>query len=285
MAPKDPLKLTADQEAILKDFRNRVSDCLDEFERGEDQFLLAYLLNKKWKIDKAEKKLRGAIAWRREMHETLKDYVPPEVLACKKFAPYSLTPLLDKEGDPVYLIRTGCVDHKGIWKAAGKDNIFHFGFLEIEKNIAMIKEQAKAAGKKSIKASCIIDMDNFPMGAIKKPKYIHFAMELYNLAQKHFPTEENTSPFVKRIYIINNKPLYKAAIELAKSLTPDAAFQRVEIFGDKPEEWKPILLNIIPAEELPPHWGGSRPGPDEFCSDIICPGGKVPESMYLPKKK
>jgi len=279
MAPK----LTADQEAILKEFRTRVSDCLDEFE-ADDEFLLTYLLNKKFKIDKAEKKLRSAVAWRKEMNESLVGVEFPEVLTCRKYAPYGQIGV-DKEGDPVWLVRTGQADHKGIWKSAGKDNIFKFGFAEAERHIKEIKENAKAQGKTKLRGSCIIDMADFPIEAIRKPKYINFALEIFNLAKKYYPTEEDTTPFVKKIYIINNKPLYKNAIELAKTFTSDAIWRNIEIFSDNKEKWSAALLNDIPADQIPPHWGGTKKGSDEFCSDVVCPGGKVPESMYLPKKK
>jgi len=281
-----PTKTTPEQKAILEEFRTRISDLLDEFELRHDEVLLNYLIEKKFKIDKAEKLFRKAWAFRAEQNGLVKDFKAPEVLECRKYLPYGLAGV-DKEGDYVFIARTGCADHKGIWKSAGKDNLFKFGVQEGERLFALYKALAIKDGRKTFKASAIIDMEDFPVAAITKPKYISFAWEIFNMGKKFVPS--NTVPFVKAVYVINNKSSYKSAIELAKSLCqsfgPPGVFDLAQIYGENRDEWIKALLKDIPADQLPKHWGGTKAGIDEYCSDIICPGGKVPESMYIKKKK
>jgi len=268
--------LSAEKQSILKEFRTRVGELLDEQDRNDDDYLVHWLKRKNFNIQKAEKILRKALDWRRENLANLEKWDAPDVL--KKYIPYGLTGV-DNEGCPVYLLRVGNLDIKGVWKSAGKDAIFKYSLQEGEKQLADMKVQSAKQGHDVTRVSLIVDMDNFPIGCIKKPKYVSFALEMSKIAEEYYPNS-----YLKFVYIINNKPIYKAAIELAKSLAPEEVVAKWKIFSENEEKWKAALLQDIPSDQLPPYYGGTKKGSDEFCSDVICQGGKVPVELYLPKK-
>ena len=55
---------------------------------------------------------------------------------------------------------------------------------------------------------------------------------------------------------------------------------KIQIFGHDSAKWEKAIFELIPPDQIPKHWGGTREGNDEFCSSLICMGGTVP-SKYL----
>lgn len=53
-----------------------------------------------------------------------------------------------------------------------------------------------------------------------------------------------------------------------KNFLKEYTLSKIQIIKNDPNKWKPLLLNVIEADQLPKHWGGTMVDPD---GDARCP--------------
>lgn len=82
--------------------------------------------------------------------------------------------------------------------------------------------------------------------------------------QKSF--DENYPEVLRYAMIVNAPKVFSVIFNLLKPVIPKATLEKIDIFGPDPEKWKSIVREKFPTENIPPHWGGSLEGADEFCS-------------------
>jgi CRAL/TRIO domain len=74
-------------------------------------------------VDAAESMFRNMMAWRRRNHvdSILQDYTPPDEIV--QHFPGAILQGLDKDGDPIFLSRTGVTDGAGLVQKYGRDEM------------------------------------------------------------------------------------------------------------------------------------------------------------------
>ncbi len=78
--------------------------------------------------------------------------------------------------------------------------------------------------------------------------------------------DSNYPEILKYLMIINTPKVFSVIFNLFKPIMPKATLDKLEIFGPDREKWEAVVAEKFPTELIPPHWGGTLAGKDEFCS-------------------
>jgi len=79
--------------------------------------------------------------------------------------------------------------------------------------------------------------------------------------------QSNYPEVLKHSFVINAPKIFNALFNIVKPLLNSRTLAKVQIFNSDKPRWKEALLKLIPEEQIPPHWGGTMKGADEYCSD------------------
>jgi len=81
--------------------------------------------------------------------------------------------------------------------------------------------------------------------------------------------EANCPESIKSAMCINTASLFKLGFAIVKPFMSGKTVGKLEIYGTDKKKWIPVLRSRVPEEILPPHYGGTRAGRDEFCTDSV----------------
>lgn len=97
--------------------------------------------------------------------------------------------------------------------------------------------------------------------------------------------EANYPEILKMCYIINAPKMFSFAFSVAKRFLNEYTLSKIQIFKADPMKWKPAILKLVPADQIPAHFGGTLKDPDGNPKLVtkICQGGKIPKEMYVDK--
>lgn len=264
-------ELTSKQLLILKEFRNKVADVLQP--KHDDNYLVRWLIARKFCIEDAEQMLRKSLLWRKQFDiDNILSYDPPEFL--KYYWKFQLKSH-DREGNPVHYMRFGRFDLRGLFQAAKKSDMLKFFAKTIELIQKDCEEQTKKLGRYIGKLFVLIDMDGFSLHQfLYKP-----AFDL--LSQSLVLMDSNYPELLRRVMIINAPAAFSVGYTLIKPFLHERTVQKIQIYGRS--GWQNLLLSYIAPNELPVIFGGKKTDPngDPACPSEISPGGPIPKSFYL----
>jgi len=162
----DVSKLDERRANILAQFREAVKDChLPASSESSDVYLLRWLIAREFDLVKAEKMLRSSLEWRKlyRIDTLLEDFHPPEV-----FNAYFSTTFFgyDKLHHPLWVVRFGSVDVKGILLSAKKKDFLNYIFCFVERSVEYSRERQQRRHLPAsfmAQSTLIFDLENLSM--------------------------------------------------------------------------------------------------------------------------
>ncbi|UJR31469.1 hypothetical protein I4U23_018958 [Adineta vaga] len=134
-----------------------------------DSHLLRFLRARYFDIEKARESICHSLAWRKKnsIDRLLIDYETPEIL--QRFYPGAWGGN-DRDGRPIYIVRIGEIDVRGLMKAVHGDDalIRHVVFL-VEQGLKKCEENTKIFGKPISSVCVILDFENFSVKHLYRP--------------------------------------------------------------------------------------------------------------------
>ncbi|CAG7815172.1 unnamed protein product [Allacma fusca] len=237
---------TKEELVKLKEFRARVGKIYPE----RDEKLLPWLRARDMDLAKAEQMLRRHLIWRRNNEiETLRNWRSPKV-----YFPY-IQFGYDKENCPLFLMPIGRWEMRSAVEAGDFVPSLRFIYQTLEMIISSINK------KDIYQGSVICDFDGFGYHQITHRSVLQGMLEVLRVFESNYPE------VLKVAYVINNPAVFNYLFTLVKPLLNSRTLAKVRILGSNKQKWQEVLLNHVDATQIPPFWGGSRPGRDEFCSD------------------
>lgn len=237
--------LSEKQEQALNEFKRRIQDIWKE--EFTDHFLLRWLRAREFDINKAEYMLRQNQIWRREnnIDSVLETYQWPQVL--KTYFPGGMCNH-DRSGRPVWIMRFGNADYKGMLECVPKEEMFKVCYYQIEQMFADMRRQSKMQGKNVETVTILCDYDNFSLN---------------------------------QVYSFKAPSFFPIFWKIFRTFLSEKTATKVEVFPR--DVWKSALVKYVDPSQLPVHWGGEVRGPDgdPECSNKVGRGGKVPVELYL----
>ncbi|XP_078362571.1 SEC14-like protein 2 [Oculina patagonica] len=263
------LDLTTEQQQILAQFRDCVSDVLQP--DHDDHFLLRWLRARDFSIEKAEFMLRESLNVRRRLglDSLVETYKVPEVLS--KFYPGGYFGY-DRDGSPVFIDPIGQIDFKGLLSSVKKEEIVRFKAYLGEYGMFLGRQQSAKLGKRIDQIVMVMDMEGLGLKHLWRP-----GVMVFNTVTSFY--EDNFPEVMKNILVIKAPKIFPIAYALVKPFLSEVTRNKVKILGG---DWKTELLEYIDEENLPEYYGGScrDPDGDPLCRSKICYGGDVPAFYY-----
>ncbi|XP_065204875.1 SEC14-like protein 4 [Planococcus citri] len=267
----------SERDALLK-LRERVRDCLTE-DYQDSEYLLRWLRDNKFDVDKAEQMLRKSIEWRREWKvDKLKNLELPELF--KRYFTHGLSGF-DKEGAPVVIVPFSDLDAPGILNLVGSDE-FITGTLKVfEYYQILARQRFSEFGPNAGKILLIIDMTGFHFKLTTKLSEAKIlGRRLTQMYQDNYPDS------MKHCFLLNVTSTFKLAFSMMSSylgnLKPHIKLYKASEFAKAKQD----LLERVEADQLPAHYGGTMTDADgnPKCVTKINYGGRVPENYPVENR-
>ncbi|CAG7815173.1 unnamed protein product [Allacma fusca] len=240
------LGATIEELDKVSKFRTRVGKIYPE----PDEKLLPWLRARDLDLVKAEQMLRRHLIWRRNNEiENLKHWRSPKV-----FFPYMQFGF-DKEGCPVFLMPIGRWEIRSAIESGDIVPALRFIYQALETIISSTNKTGIYQG------TVICDFDGFGYRQIAHRTVLQGMLEVLRVFEANYPE------VLKAAYVINAPTIFNYLFTLIKPLLNSRTLAKVQIFGPNKQKWQEVILRQIDADQIPPFWGGSKPGRDEFCSD------------------
>lgn len=261
----------------LKEFRQKCADLLLTDEQETDAHMIRWLRARNLDVDKALTMLKTSLDWRREnkLDGILeREEVPKEI---QRMTPYANLGL-DKDGFPVLLIPMGRHDGRGVLETFGPDECFRYNMINCEKVMEMLRRLGEQQGRQVTQLVEIIDLEGYNYRQLTSRLCREFLIRMQTALDANYPE------LLRYALVINAPKIFHIIFNVLKPFIPKQTLEKVDIYGPEPEKWKKVLAERFPLELIPKHWGGTREGSDEFCSqDGIWVQGAVPISFFTRK--
>ncbi|XP_064461183.1 SEC14-like protein 2 [Ornithodoros turicata] len=264
--------LSVKQEQTLQEFRKAIGDLLNE-ERDDDYYLLRWLRARDFNAGKAEQMIREHIVWR-EHYDTDNILDGPESpLVLRKYYPGGLIGP-DRDGCPVWIIPFGISDLKGILMSVTRGEMMKHVIRSFEVGETYMKKQSKLLGRTIETQIFVFDFDGFSLRSIASKAVLDFITDLMSLFENNYPER------LKAAYVVNAPRIFPMFWKIIRPFICENTAKKVRIFGR--DGWKEILLDMVGADVLPAHWGGTRTDPDgnPRCPSVVLGGYEVPSFYY-----
>ncbi|XP_046460749.1 SEC14-like protein 2 [Daphnia pulex] len=268
------------QKAILKQFREAVKDC--QLPDSDDSYLVRWLVARGFDIPKAEKMLRTTLEWRRQhrIDHIREEFNPPEVL--KKYFSAGLVGR-DKLHNPMWVVRYGMSDMKGILRSTRKKDYVMYVVYLVESSIARVNanlEKYKRNADAVVQSTIIFDMEGFSMQHVTNKQAMDSAVKIIQVYEANYPE------LLYRVFIVNAPKIFSILFNMIKPFLHERTRSKIQIFSHDAKQWKAAILADVIAEELPVSYGGTLTDPDgnPNCITMVNMGGEVPKSYYFSGK-
>ncbi|XP_050458976.1 SEC14-like protein 2 [Cataglyphis hispanica] len=266
------LKLADDQRFALMKFRRSVQDVLQP--HHDDHFLLRWLRARKWDPTAAEKMLRDSLDWRKQWDaDNLSEWDLPQTV--KSYFPYGLSGF-DKDGAPVIIIPFAGMDIYGMLHVITPQEYVKVTIKILDEHLKLAREQSKKHGQIANQLTVIFDMDGFNLKQYLWRPAGELVLTLIQMYEANYPE------ILKTCFIINAPRVFAFAFSITKKFMNDYTLSKIQIYKADPSKWQPVILKVIPKDQLPAHFGGTLCDPDgnPRLTSKICQGGKIPKEMY-----
>ena len=160
-------ELTPMQESRLVQLKNRVSDLL-KGKVPSDPVFLRFLRARDFNVEKAREMLSQSLIWRKkhgvdkilneyEMPRVIKDYFPGGWHHC------------DKEGRPLFILRLGQMDVKGLIKSVGEEGLTKLTLHICEEGLRLTEEAAHRLNCPISTWCLLLDLEGLNMRHLWRP--------------------------------------------------------------------------------------------------------------------
>ncbi|NXF20003.1 S14L1 protein, partial [Rhodinocichla rosea] len=263
--------LTPMQESCLI----RLRQWLQETHKGKipkDEHILRFLRARDFNIDKAREILCQSLTWRKQ-HQV--DYIldtwnPPQVLQDYYAGGWHHH---DKDGRPLYVLRLGQMDTKGLVRALGEEALLryvrsHFSVFStyISKENFNIMEIFLFISLKFSSWTCLVDLEGLNMRHLWRPG-VKALLRIIEVVEANYPET------LGRLLILRAPRVFPVLWTLVSPFIDDNTRKKFLIYAGNDYQGPGGLLDYIDKEIIPDFLGGE-------CMCEVPEGGLVPKSLY-----
>ncbi|KXJ81298.1 hypothetical protein RP20_CCG020549 [Aedes albopictus] len=254
------------QESKLVQFRKKIEETNHERKVPDYQTLLRFLRARDFSIDKAATMLQESLQWREEhrIDDILSEYKTPVVV--EKYFPGGWHHH-DNDGRPLYILRLGNMDVKGLLKSVGEDELLKLTLHICEEGLKLMKEATKLFGKPIWNWCLLVDLDGLSMRHLWRPG-VKALLRIIETVEKNYPET------MGRVLIVRAPRVFPVLWTIVSAFIDENTRSKFLFFGG------PDCLHIedglehyIPTEKIPSFLGGS-------CITMIHEGGLIPKHLY-----
>ncbi|XP_041473469.1 SEC14-like protein 1 isoform X2 [Lytechinus variegatus] len=253
--------LTPLQESRLIQLR----EWLSETHKGKmpkDSHLLRFLRARDFNTEKAHEMITASLAWRKQhkVDQILSTWEPPPILL--DYFPGGWH-FYDREGRPVFIMRLGQLDVKGLIKAVGEEAILRHVLSINEEGIRRTEQATKQTGRPISSWTCIVDCEGLSMRHLWRPG-IKALLRMIEVVEANYPE------VMGKLLIVRAPRVFPVIWTLVSPFIDENTRQKFLIYGGK---------NYMESGGLTDHIA-QQYVPDFICGDCYC---DIPEGGIIPK--
>ncbi|XP_075220427.1 real-time isoform X2 [Lycorma delicatula] len=258
-------ELTPIQESRLIQLRKWVAN----LQRGKvpsDTMLLRFLRARDFNVEKARTMLSESLTWRKKhnVDRILSEYQTPQVLS--DYFPGGWHHH-DKDGRPLYLLRLGQMDVKGLLKTIGEDGLLKLTMHVCEEGLRLT-DDATLKRERPISTWCLlIDLEGLNMRHLWRPG-IKALLRIIEIVEANYPET------LGRVLVIRAPRVFPILWTLVSTFIDDTTRSKFLFYAGNDYQGNGGLTSYIPEEYVPDFLGGT-------CKTKVLEGGLVPKGLYL----
>jgi len=252
----------------------QLKQCMNELQKGKtppDPVVLRFLRARDFNVEKGREMLSSSLIWRKKhgVDKILSEYQEPIVI--KNYFPGGWHHY-DTEGRPVFLLRLGQMDVKGIIRSVGEEGLTKLTLHICEEGLKLTEESAHRLNKPISTWTMLLDLDGLNMRHLWRPG-IKALLHIIEICEANYPET------LGRVLIIRAPRVFPILWTLVCPLIDETSRGKFLFYAGTDNRGEQYLgpggLKEYLHEERIPDWLG---GP---ASTGIPEGGLVPKSFYM----
>ncbi|KOC58880.1 Protein real-time [Habropoda laboriosa] len=263
-------KLDMIQESKLIQLRQSIKELRGSSIPG-DATLLRFLRATEFSVEKAKEMLTQALHWRKkhQIDKLLEEYEVPQVV--KDYFPGGWHHF-DTDGRPLYILRMGQMDVKGLLKSIGEDDLLLLVLHICEEGLLLMEEATSVSGHPVSQWCLLIDLEGLNMRHLWRPGIKPL---LLFIKKKNLSVEINYPETMGRVLIMRAPRCFPILWTLISTFINENTRKKFIFYcGTNYQEQGPgSLSECIDPEFIPDFLGGSSEA-------YITEGGIVPKHLY-----
>ncbi|XP_059157139.1 SEC14-like protein 1 [Physella acuta] len=231
----------------------------------KDAHILRFLRAREFNVEKAREMLVHSLAWRKlhNIDKILDGYKPPEVL--ETYYPGGWH-YCDREGRPLYIIKLGQMDVKGLMRSVGEEAILRHVLAVNEEGLRRAEDATQRRGYPVSACTCIVDLEGLSMRHLWRPG-IRALLRIIETVEANYPET------MGRLLIVRAPRVFPVLWTLVSPFIDENTRNKFMIYGGKDYLGPGGLVEFMEKQYIPDFLGG-----DCYCD--VHEGGLVPKSLY-----
>ncbi|KJH42177.1 CRAL/TRIO domain protein [Dictyocaulus viviparus] len=230
-----------------------------------DAHLLRFLRARDFDVAKAKELVHNSIIWRKQhnVDRILQEWTPPSVMT--QFFP-GCWHHNDKEGRPLYLLRLGNLDMKGMLRSCGLENIVKLTLSICEEGLIKTAEATRQIGAPISTWSLLVDLEGLSMRHLWRPG-VQSLLRIIEIVEAHYPET------MGQVLVVRAPRVFPILWTLISPFIDETTRNKFMI--NSGELVKGEISKYVDDQYIPDFLGGT-------CL-VSCPsGGHIPKSQYRP---
>ncbi|XP_040829327.1 SEC14-like protein 5 [Ochotona curzoniae] len=261
--------LTPTQESCL----TRLRHWLQETHQGKipkDEHILRFLRARDFHLDKAREMLCHSLSWRKQ-HQVdllLQTWRPPALLEEFYAGGWHYQ---DIDGRPLYILRLGQMDTKGLMKAVGEEVLLQHVLFINEEAQRRCEGSSKLLGRPISSWTCLLDLDGLNMRHLWRPG-VKVLLRMIEVVEANYPET------LGRLLIVRAPRVFPVLWTLISPFINENTRHKFLIYSGRDYLGPGGLVDYLNRDVIPDFLGGQS-----LCN--VPEGGLVPKSLYLTEEE
>ncbi|XP_068003377.1 SEC14-like protein 5 isoform X1 [Melanerpes formicivorus] len=246
----------------------RLRRWLQETHKGKlpkDEHILRFLRARDFNLEKAREMLCQSLAWRKQyqVDSILQSWRPPALLEEYYTGGWHHQ---DRDGRPLYILRLGQMDTKGLVKALGEEALLRHVLSINEEGQKRCEENTSAFGRPITSWTCLVDLEGLNMRHLWRPG-VKALLRIIEVVEDNYPET------LGRLLIVRAPRVFPVLWTLVSPFINDNTRQKFLIYSGNNYQGPGGLVDYVDREVIPDFLGGE-------CMCTVPEGGLVPKSLY-----
>ncbi|XP_006190113.2 SEC14-like protein 5 [Camelus ferus] len=260
--------LTPMQESCLIQLRH----WLQETHKGKipkDEHILRFLRARDFHLDRAREMLCQSLSWRKQ-HQVdllLQTWRPPALLEEFYAGGWHYQ---DIDGRPLYVLRLGHMDTKGLMKAVGEEVLLQHVPSVNEEGQKRCEGNTKQFGRPISSWTCLVDLEGLSLRHLWRPG-VKALLRMIEVVEDNYPET------LGRLLIVRAPRVFPVLWTLISPFINENTRQKFLIYSGSNYQGPGGLVDYLDKEVIPDFLGGE-------CLCNVPEGGLVPKSLYLTEE-
>ncbi|XP_072550070.1 SEC14-like protein 1 [Salminus brasiliensis] len=246
----------------------RLRQWLQETHKGKlpkDQHVLRFLRSRDFSLEKAREALCQTLTWRKQ-HQVdllLDTWLCPQLLHDYYAGGWHHH---DKDGRPLYILRLGQMDTKGLVRALGEEPLLRHVLSINEEGLRRCEENTNLFGRPISSWTCLVDLEGLNMRHLWRPG-IKALLKIIEVVEANYPET------LGRLLILRAPRVFPVLWTLISPFIDENTRKKFLVYAGNDYQGSGGLVDYISKDFIPDFLGGD-------CQCDVPEGGLVPKTLY-----